>query len=148
MLVTSTQIPSSTITILNAFSIPNFSLDILSSHSLLTHARLHTRPLTPGIERRDVESPSLSQKTNERCKYAAFRFIHQCEYPCGNIECVRGEIKSQVQVRSARCKRKSQLSNPIHSTPTPHSRLKIPVFRMNYWCWKPGTRDTSDADAR
>src|SRR3979490_2875069 len=92
-----------------------------------------------------VDSPSPSQNMNERCKYAAFHFIHQCEYPCGDSECVRGDIKLQVQVRRARSKRKSQLSKPLHTTPTPHSRLKIPVFRMNYCCWKSGTRDTSDA---
>src|SRR3979490_1163116 len=87
-----------------------------------------------------VDRTSPSQKTNERCKYAAFRFSHQCEYPCGDNEYVRGEIKSQVQVRRARSKRKSQLSKPLHSTPTPHSRLKIPVFQMNYCCWKPWTK--------
>src|SRR3979490_3274018 len=70
-----------------------------------------------GSKEEMVDSPSPSQKTNERCKYAAFRFNHQCEYPCGDSECVRGEIKSQVQVRrGSRNYQNPFTPHPLHTS--------------------------------
>src|SRR3979490_2701498 len=56
-----------------------------------------------GSKEEMVDSPSPSQKTNERCKYAAFRFIHQCEYPCGDSVASTSE-KSKVQEEVATIK--------------------------------------------